>query len=743
MSRIPTSRSSQNWPRSIVQYIAEHPDRPLKARALSRELAITESDYRDFRTLTREMLSDGRLIQGPGRTLVLPEAESHVQGTFHDAGRGYGFISVAGRPTDLYVPRGRKKEARDGDIVLARIVKRKARGEVHAEVERIVRRAIINWVGILECAGRRASIQPIGRTKIGFVRVTNPTACDAQAGDMVVVRPTDLPHGHSRVLQGEIVENLGDPRQTRTKIMAAIRACVLPDTFPDETIANAAKIPVRVTELEIQQRDDLRRQTIVTIDPADARDFDDAISIRRRGPRRVELGVHIADVTHYVAFGSPIDREARRRSTSTYFPGFVLPMLPEHLSNQVCSLQPGEPRLTKSVFITYDEGGRVVATRFANSVIQSSARLTYEQASAAVAEAGGDLPATVLRVLKAADTLARRIQARRIAGGMITLNSSEADIQLDQDGNAMDASPADTSFSHTIIEMFMIEANEAVSRALTDADIPHLRRIHPEPELADTDRFRRVTSGLGFQVPRAVDRTAIRQVLDAVRGQPAEPGVHLLLLRCMAQAVYGEAQEGHFALASETYCHFTSPIRRYPDVVVHRLLDRLIRSGAARNKGNDSSAEVDLAELGRECSAGERRAQSAERLAQKMILLGLMADRQGEEFDGVITGVASFGIFIQLYPVLAEGVMRVEDFGAERWHFDPDNEHFVGERSNRMIGLGQPCRVAIASVDQHAQEMLLVPARDAALGVPRSQSGPLKRRAVRGLGRRHTSRRRR
>ena len=721
MPRDPHCPPARKWRQTIVQYIAGRPDRPLKARGLARELGIPTDAYREFRDLVREMLRDGTLVLGPGRTLVLPERAGKLVGVFRAHPRQFGFIECPGKP-DAYVPRGRTHGAREGDTVAARLLPpgRRPIGP-RAEVTRIIERAPLRWVGVLEQLGQDWVVRLQAARSTPLVWIEDPTAKSARPGDLVVVEP--LEHTLSaRSPQGVIVEKLGPHSDTQTKILAVIRRHGIPDRFPPEVRRAAQRAAGHLDSKAFDGREDLRGLLTITIDPADARDFDDAISIEPLAGGKTRLGVHIADVAYFVKPDGPLDREARVRGNSAYFPGFVVPMLPEVLSNGVCSLQPGEPRLTKSVFLTYDRKARVTDTRFANSVICSHTRLTYEQVTAALAgmEAGLDREAVAL--LQHAEKLARRIRAARLADGMIVLTLPEVEIRLDDQGRVVDAGPADTSFSHTIIEMFMVAANEAVCRLLAGEGIPHLRRIHPEPEPREARRSAQLLAGIGCRLPRGLDREGIAMLLDRVRGKPEETVVNYLLLRALPQAAYSPTHQGHFALASDDYCHFTSPIRRYPDLVNHRLLDAYLRRGPVRSRRRraaDVESQLDLAELGGHTSSTERRAERAERDAKKLLLLELMRSKLGETLTGIITGVTSFGVFVQVRPYLAEGLLRVGDFGPEVWHYDKTNSVFVARRGRRVVRLGQQLKVVVAAVDEFREELALVPADSGPIGAVR------------------------
>jgi ribonuclease R len=714
--------SSHAWRRNIVDYIADHPARPLKPRALANALNVPDAHYPEFRQLIRELIDEGILALGPGRAVVLPAQTGLLVGTFRRDARGHARLQRPGQP-DLLVRRGFTQGALHGDVVAARLLSRRGHQGIRTvEITRIITPAEIRWTGVLERRGNRWFVQPHGRTPAPLVRIDDPTAKAARPGDMVVVEPLQR-LADSPEVSGVIVERLGDPTRTETKLRAVIRRHGIPLEFPPDVRLAAQEAAATFDPAALRGRTDLRDLLTVTIDPPDARDFDDAISLQARPGGLVELGVHIADVAHFVPLDSPLDREARRRGNSVYLPGFVVPMLPETLSNGVCSLQPDQPRLAQSVFVTYDQAAKVRETRFARSVIQSRCRLTYEQASTVLAGHDSDLPTEVVDILRSAADMAERIRGSRMREGILVLTLPEVQIELDDDGNVVGASPADTSFSHTIIEMFMVEANEAVSRLLRQNGIPHLRRIHPPPDSTQATPLRQLAATLGLKLPAQFDRPALQRLLSAVHGRPEEPAVNLLLLQSLSQACYSPSHEEHFALASKDYCHFTSPIRRYPDLVNHRLLAAQLTRSQSRRAGRRRKAEdsePDMADLASHSSSTERRAIQAEREAKALLLIELMKDKVGEELDGVVIGVTSFGLFVQVQPYLAEGLIHVSDFGSHDWSYDRQSASWTARRSGRVVSMGQPLRVRVAAVDERRSEMALVPAGKALLGVQRS-----------------------
>ncbi|MBK9128387.1 MAG: VacB/RNase II family 3'-5' exoribonuclease [Phycisphaerales bacterium] len=725
----------REWRDAVLSTIAGRPDRPVKIRGLARELRIPDDQYSSFRSFVRDLLRDGTLQLGPARTLQAPRTPGKLVGTFRATRRGFGFVERPGFP-DLYVPHDATGGAFDGDTVRIRLVKAARRDTgPRAEVVEILERAPLRWVGVLERAGAAFRVQPRGRGILPEVRVPLHSVGDALPGELVVVEP-ETRNLHLATVRGGVVERLGPCWDAGAQILAVVRRTSLPDEFSDGALEAAARLADefdadRLASEPPADREDLRALTTITIDPRDARDFDDAISVEPLDDGRVRLGVHIADVAHFVPTNGAIDREARRRGTSVYFPGLVLPMLPTALSNGVCSLQPGRPRLTKSVLITYDRRGEVVESRLARSLICSSARLTYEEVTAFL-ENALPMPPAVATVLRRADTLARRIRERRLRQGMISLTVPEVRIEVAPSGHVIDARPEDTSFSHTIIEMFMVEANEVVARTLLEAGLRPLRRVHAPPAPEAAAGLAALGPVLGHAPPRVLSREAIQALLDEVRGRPEEQTVNFLLLRSLSLAEYSAVEAGHFALASDAYCHFTSPIRRYPDLTVHRLVDRLLDAGhpggeaggrAARRRRRELAEEegeaVDaLGELGRKMSALERRAQQAERQAKAALLLNFMREKVGQDFDAIVTGVTSIGAFVQVQPHMAEGLVHLADLGRDDWDFDRDASVLVGRRTRRLVHVGLRFRVRVAAVNEAAEELVLVPADRGPVGMP-------------------------
>lgn len=697
----------------ILRLVKDRAYRPLELPALAEHLEVPDGQYDDFQAQAEALHRQGKIIITEVHTVLPPGMRGQTIGTYRANTRGFGFVIPTSTTThgDLYIPVGHQKNAITGDTVLARVLKKGKRGDrmvYEGRIVRILERGRSQFVGQLQKKGRRWFIEPEGKESHGPILVPDAKAKNAAEGMQVVVEITEYPSARTEA-RGTIVEVLGRHGDPGVDTSSMIRQYDLPHDFSKRCRNQARRVageacPTRCAgaydaDHAGDGRIDLSRKTIVTIDPDNARDFDDAISLKHK-KGEWELGVHIADVSHFVKPGSALDDEAKERGNSVYFPGHVIPMLPETLSNGVCSLQEGVPRLCKSAFIRYDSDGRVLDERVCNSVICSTRRLTYEQASLILDGRVGGFNRAVVNLVREMDGLARAIQKRRLTEGMLVLDLPSVELVLDNDGAVVDVVPEDQSFSHTIIEMFMVEANEAVARLLRGAKTPYLRRIHPDPDRHSGEAAAGILNGLGYDMDAHPGRFAIQQALKQVKGRPEALPVNLAVLRSMQRAEYSPKQIGHYALASECYTHFTSPIRRYPDLTIHRLLDRYIH-GELTDDHHDSDVPGahTLSQLGTHCSSTERRAEAAERELRTVKVLRFLNDRVGDTLKGVITGVTDFGLFVQLDKYGIEGLVHREDLPDDWWTVLPESGSLVGEKTGQRFSIGDSAEVTIVRID--------------------------------------------
>ena len=673
-------------------------------------MGISDREYGDFRAAYKELRDSGRLVIGAKSALTLPAVEKTLRGRFKANPRGFGFI-IPDEPDargDLFVPPDKTGGAMTGDLVKAMVVKRgKRQGKISyvGEIFEIVERGLTRTVGTLEEADGHWFVIPDGRKLTTPVIVRDISKKEFAPGTKVVIEIIEYP-GTNDLPVGVIVETLGPKGQLDVEILSVVRAYGIRDHFEEEVLKVAREAATSFDPESEPSREDLTALTVVTIDPDTARDFDDAISLEENEDGTSTLGVHIADVSHFVKEGSALDAEARRRGTSVYFPRRVIPMLPETLSNGVCSLQEGVRRFTKTAFITYDNDGNIVGSRLCESVIESTRRLTYTEAQDICDGKTAGLPSKVVALVTRMEALARKIEARRTAQGMLHLALREIQLVLDDDGAVVDSKEADTSYTHKIIEMFMVEANDAVAAFFAKRGIPIIRRIHPKPDFESFEQLGAFVQACGHTISKSPSRSALQDLVEEVRDLPESYAVNLAVLRSFQKAVYSVKNDGHYALASPDYCHFTSPIRRYPDLTVHREVARFVRVEKPR-PSRDSEPLTDLSDT---LSAKERRASSAEIELKQVLVLQHMAKYLGSIFEGVITGVADFGLFIQIRKYMVEGVIRLRDLGDDWWDVSAPEGTVRGEVSGTQYRIGDLIEVLIAKVDVPMRQMDLMPA---------------------------------
>ena len=694
-------------------------------------MGVDESDYKKFRSCYKQLRSSNRFL---ATSSSKGETQKGKVGRFQANPRGFGFVKPepSDGGEDIFIPAGQGGGALTGDLVVVNLTSSGRRGGSSraGQVVEVLERGLKRVVGTLELAGGSGLVHPEGRNLDTPVLILELEA-DATEGSRVVAEVVEYPSAEGMMPIGEIREVLGRAGELEPETLTIIRAYDLPEEFSPEVLEDARAIAAAFDPDDFGDREDLTDLQIVTIDPKDARDFDDAISLSHNDDGTTTLGVHIADVSHFVPEGSVLDEEARQRGTSVYFPRRVVPMLPESLSAGVCCLKQDERRFAKSVFITYDSRGEVLRTRHTESVIRSRQRLTYEQAQE-ICDGDGGFSAETKSLVRNMERLARLVAARRRRAGMLHLDLPDVDLVLDEKGRVIGANPTGSQFSHTIIEMFMIEANEAVAALFADLGVPAVRRIHPPPDEESYGLLRVLAQSSGYPLgPAQPTRHELQSLLAAVSDRPEGYAVNLALLRTFHQARYSIEHQGHFALASKHYCHFTSPIRRYPDLMIHRLLSRYLHK---RSLVDDDEGE-ELEEVAVQLSELERRAESAEMELKQVLVLHYLSHHVGERFRGIITAVTDFGLFVQWPRFLVDGLLRLDDLPGGGWEVDLDQGRVTRRKGEEEIRLGTPLEVVIARVDVARRHLDLTVA-DGQVTTSDKTKSPSKRGKHRGSERR-------
>ncbi len=682
----------------IVDYLRERAGRPLKAKELARGLGVSEADYPEFKSQLQRLEDEGLIYRVRKQRYAAPEKINLVVGRLQTIRSGAGFVVPEDGAGDLFIPWQGMGSAVHGDRVVARVEKRRRGQRREGRIIKVLERARETVVGVYHPARNFGFVVPEDRKLTRDIFIPPGQEQDAKENDVVLVRITNWGDEHLGPA-GEVEEVLGHKRQAGVDVLAIVYGHGLPIDFPAEVLEEAERLRERgVLNADLEGRLDLRDELIFTIDPVDAKDHDDALSIRPLGDGRWHVGVHIADVSHYVREGTALDAEALRRGTSVYLVDRVIPMLPEALSSDLCSLVPDQDRLAMSLLLTVDAEGKVLDHELVRSVIRSRHRLSYEDAQAVIDGERVVDPETD-EAIRALVGISRKLRTAREARGSLDFDLPEARVVLNTKGEPTDIQRVLRLESHRLIEDFMLLANETIARSASRAKLPFVYRIHEAPDSDRMEQLREFVATFGYRLGRRGQPMPkdLQRLLAAVHGRPEESVVSTVVLRSMRQARYSHDNVGHFGLAARHYTHFTSPIRRYPDLIVHRLAGRAFIDG---ERPPESLREEVLPTVARLASERERVAVEAERDSIELKKVEFMERHLGDEFAGTISGVTSFGLFVLLDDFFVEGLVHVSTLEDDYYVFVEEQYSLVGEHRRRRFRLGDRVRVQVASVDR-------------------------------------------
>ncbi len=705
--------------RRILDVLSEPGVKPLRAAALAKRLSLTKKQLPEFREALEQLISARRVKEGKKGRLRPRHAAGLVEGIVKKISSGAGYLRphdavTQGRQAEIFIAPADMRDAHTGDEVLVRLISgRRRSGQRCGVVEQVLVRAAGHFVGTYLERNGQGYVEVDGSTFREPILVGDPGAKGARPNDKVVIEMLRFP-SHSERGEGVLTQILGPRGAPGVDTLSIIHEFGLRDAFPDEVLDEAREQADRFDDSHLEDRLDLTHETIVTIDPVDARDFDDAISLTRTSEDGWRLGVHIADVSHFVPPKSALDEEARIRGTSVYLPDRVIPMLPEVISNGLASLQQGKVRYTQSVFIEFDAEGMPLDVEFARSAIRVAWRFAYEDVlplvDGATIVGKREVPRAVRDLLARMHELAMLLRRRRLAHGALDLSLREVKLQLDENGAVVGAREVPHDESHQIIEEFMLSANIAVARALDDRGIAFIRRGHGEPDFAKLKALAQFAKILGYPLKRCESRRDLQGLLNRVAGRPHERAINFALLRSLKQAEYTVADVGHYALGVDHYCHFTSPIRRYPDLTVHRTVAEVLFDRKSRRGGD----LVALGKTARQCSVQERKAEQAERELIKVKMLTFLVDKVGLEMDAAITGVERFGFFCQGGEIPVDGLVHITALDrGDYYEYDEATFSLIARRSGRQYRLGDHVHVKVAHVDVDRRQLdfAIVPER--------------------------------
>jgi ribonuclease R len=688
----------------IVDYLRYKAGRPLKVKELAKDMNISSKEYSSFRSLVKKLVDSGRLVKLRRGRIGIPSELNLTVGIISVNRAGYGTITTESGEPVVITPSG-LLTAMDGDKVMVRVGAGEDR-ELYGEVIKVIERAEKNIVGIFHRGSNFSTVVPDDRRFRREIYIPNKLSRSALDGHRVVAKITSWDDPY-RNPEGEVIEVLGRPGDPGVDMLTIIKSYGLPEKFPKNVLKEAAESSKYSSSEELKRRRDFSKEVVYTIDPADAKDFDDAITVKKT-KKGYRLAVFIADVSHFVRDGTAPDKEAFKRGNSVYLPGMVIPMLPERLSNDLCSLKPRRRRLVYAVIMNFSSAGKMLDWDIIEGAITSRARLTYEEVQEFFndgRQAGRIKP--VADNLKIARELASLLYKNRVAEGSLDFDLPEAKVVLNKQGEVIELGNRVRLESHRLIEEFMLAANRAVALHVFRLGQKFLYRVHDKPDLEKLEAFSYLMSTLGYNFPVSEHMKPLQfsRFLQKVKGRPEEEFINELMLRSMKKAVYQPGNIGHFGLAFKHYTHFTSPIRRYPDLIVHRLL-KILKDGRYPAKLTKRLDSI-LAHVGRHCSETERIAESAEREAVKIKQVDYMARHVGEHFHGVISGLLNFGFFVRLDGIGAEGMIRLSTLDDDYYKFDEKHFRLIGRQTGRVFKMGDPVRVGVLSADKIKNEINL------------------------------------
>jgi ribonuclease R len=689
----------------LLQYMKDEVYKPLTVQELEQAFGIEDSsDFKEFVKALVQMEEKGLVVRTRSNRYGLPQKMNLIRGRLTGHAKGFAFV-IPDEPgmDDIFIPPNEMNNAMHGDTVLARVAAESSGTRREGSVIRVLERGIQQMVGTYTESKHFGFVLPDDKKFTSDIFIPKAASKGAVEGHKVVVKLTTYPEGRKSA-EGEVIQILGHKNDPGVDILSVIHKHGLPLAFSEEVLQQANDTPETIDESELANRRDLRNEVIVTIDGADAKDLDDAVTVTRLENGNYKLGVHIADVSYYVKEGTPIDAEAEERATSVYLVDRVIPMIPHRLSNGICSLNPKVDRLTLSCNMEISPSGEVVDHEIFQSVIKTTERMTYHDVNRILVDQDEETRGryeSLVPMFEMMEELAAILRNKRMNRGAIDFDFKESKVLVDEEGKPSDVVLRERSVAEKLIEEFMLAANETVAEHFHWMEVPFIYRIHEDPKEDKLRKFFEFITNFGYIVKGTandVHPRALQEIIEEVQGKPEEMVVSTVMLRSMQQAKYDPESLGHFGLSTEFYTHFTSPIRRYPDTIVHRLIRTYLIEGkldeTTREKWN-----ARLPEIAQHSSKMERRAVDAERETDELKKAEYMEDKIGEEYDGIISSVTNFGMFVEL-PNTIEGLVHVSYMTDDYYRFEERHFAMIGERTGNVFRIGDQITVRVVKVNK-------------------------------------------
>ena len=704
----------QDKEKLIFEFMSEETYVPMKAKEMALLLSVPKEEYQNFTIVLKQLEEDYKIRKNRKSRYSLMEKDKFYEGIFRANEKGFGFVKIKGVSEEIYISKNNTKGALDGDKVVIEITDNNDKAKSYhkeGKVVKILSHEKDTIVGTFTNSKNFGFVVPDNKNFGTDIFISKKNINKAKNNDKVVVKITKYPE-KGKNAEGEIVEILGNINQAGVDMLSLIKEYNLPYEFQEDVIKEAKAIPMQIDEKEINKRTDFRNEEIFTIDGEDAKDLDDAVQVKKLESGNYELGVHIADVSHYVKENSKLDKEAIVRGTSIYMLDRVIPMLPKELSNGICSLNQKEDRLSLSVIMEINKDGQVISSNIVKGIINVTKRMNYTDVAILLKNEKEIEDKKQLKIVKEnkqyiehfkrMEELARILKTRREKQGSLNLDLPESKIILDENGIAIDIKKYELTFANEIIEQFMLTANETIAERFFWIEAPFIYRVHEVPDEEKIDELNKFLFNFGYKIKGSKDNIhpkAFAEVLENIKGKPEERVISNLILRTLKVARYEKENKGHFGIASKYYCHFTSPIRRYPDLFIHRMISKYLEKNYNVDDEFKTKYDAQSTSYAEKSSEREKIAQKVERDSVDLKMAEFMQNKIGEEYEGIVSSVTSFGIFVELENTV-EGLIRFDDLGDDYFIYDENKKTLLGERTKISYKIGDKVRIRVKNANK-------------------------------------------
>lgn len=698
-----------NRKEKILNFIKDKEYVPMKAKEIAQILMVPKEDIGELNSVLEELEKEYKIRKNRKNKYILMD-EKYVEGTYRANQKGFGFVKIEGEDTEIHISKEFVGNALNGDRVLVKILEEGKNKNNEGKIVKVIERNIQKVVGTFQNSRNFGFVIPDDK-KIGTdIFISKKNFGGAKENQKVVVQITKYPE-KGKNAEGKIVEIIGDFDEAGVDMLCLIKEYNLPYEFPKSVLNEANEISEEIEKKDIPNRKDLREKTIFTIDGEDAKDLDDAVSVEKLANGNYKLGVHIADVSHYVKEGSKIDKEAFTRGTSVYMLDRVIPMLPKRLSNGICSLNEGKDRFTLSVEMEIDNKGNVVSSEIFKAVINVTKRMSYTEVAKILDNSDGKIInkyRDYIAEFKLMEELAKILEKKREISGGLDLDIPESNIVLNENGKPIFIGKYELTFANSIIEQFMLIANETVAEKFYWIEAPFIYRVHEEPDMEKIAELNKFLYNFGYKIKGAKDNIHPKEfakVLEEIKGKPEEMIISTLILRTLKIARYENENKGHFGISSKYYCHFTSPIRRYPDLFIHRVISKYLEENYNVSEKYKLEQEKEAETSAKQASEREKIAKKVERDSVDLKKAEYMQERIGEVYEGIISSVTSFGIFVELENTI-EGLIKFEDLGEEEYFtYDDERKHLIGERTGKIYKIGDCVKIKVIDANKETRKI--------------------------------------